>query len=72
MNVVERTQKTYDEVADQYLVRNQVRTEVTPSLDRFSRLLPDGGFEHLRPKDGEGLNTQQMMIEHRSSWRRKT
>ncbi len=33
------------------------------------RLLPDGSYEHMRPKDGESLNTQQAMLEYRASWR---
>ncbi len=35
------------------------------------RLLQDGSFEHLRPADGSGLNTQQVMLEHHTSWRRQ-
>ncbi len=35
------------------------------------RLLPDGSFERLRPKDGKGLNTQKVMLDHQRSWRRK-
>ena len=35
------------------------------------RLLSDGSFEPLRPAEGEGLNTQQVMLEHQTSWRRK-
>jgi SAM-dependent methyltransferase len=40
MNSADRTQQTYDEVAGLYLERNRDRTEVVPSIDRFSRLLP--------------------------------
>ena len=36
-----------------------------------SRLLRDGSFESLRPQDGDGLNTQQKMLEHQRSWRHK-
>ncbi len=35
------------------------------------RLLPDGSFEHLRPKDGKGANSQQVMLDHHASWRRQ-
>ncbi len=35
------------------------------------RLLSDGSFEHRRPKDGEGLNTQQKMLDHQAAWRQK-
>ena len=35
------------------------------------RLRSDRHFEHLRPDDGQGLNSQQVMIEHQTSWRRK-
>ncbi|MCP3961071.1 MAG: polyphosphate kinase 1 [bacterium] len=34
------------------------------------RLSPTGSFEHLRPKDGPGVNTQQVMLDHQGSWRR--
>ena len=61
MNVVERTQKTYDEVADQYLVRNQDRSEVIPSIDRFSRLLPDGALV-LDVGSGPGIDSAQLRL----------
>ncbi len=34
------------------------------------RLLTEGSYERLRPADGKGLDTQQAMLEHQSSWRR--
>ena len=35
------------------------------------RLLADGSFESLRPQDGQpGFDTQQAMLDYRSSWRR--
>ncbi len=35
------------------------------------RLRPNRQFKRLRPEGGEGLNTQQVMLDYQSSWRRK-
>ena len=59
MNLVERTQKTYDEVANQYLVRNKDRSEVAYFMDRFNRLLPYGALI-LDVGAGPGIDSAEL------------
>jgi polyphosphate kinase len=35
------------------------------------RLMPDGSYEHVKPKSGKApLNSQEWLIEHRGIWNR--
>jgi SAM-dependent methyltransferase len=59
MNSADRTQQTYDEVAELYLERNRDRTEVVPSIDRFSRLLPSRA-RVLDVGSGPGVDSNEL------------
>ncbi|MEM7583959.1 MAG: polyphosphate kinase 1 [Acidobacteriota bacterium] len=60
-----------DDVEIREAVRDDILFAHLRDTHGARRLRSDGSFESLRPADGPGLDTQQLMLEHRRSWRRK-